>query len=83
MEVYSANEYWVKGAPLFHTDPIGTLDLPDHPMARLYLISCHQHGVGNANVKGSCQQFGNPLNSAPIQRALWEALNLCRQSERN
>jgi hypothetical protein len=76
MEVYSANEYWVKGASLFHTDPMGTLDLPDHPMARLYLISSHQHGVGNANAKGSCQQFGNPLNSAPIQRALWEALDL-------
>jgi hypothetical protein len=76
MEVYSANEYWVKGASLFHTDPMGTLDLSDHPMARLYLISSHQHGVGNANAKGSCQQFGNPLNSAPIQRALWEALDL-------
>jgi hypothetical protein len=76
MEIYSANEYWVKGASLFHTDPTGKLDLPDHPMARLYLISSHQHGVGNANAKGSCQQFGNPLNSAPIQRALWEALDL-------
>ena len=76
MEIYSANEYWVKGASLFHTDPMGKLDLPDHPMARLYLISSHQHGVGNGNAKGSCQQFGNPLNSAPIQRALWEALDL-------
>ena len=76
MEIYSANEYWVKGASLFHTDPMGKVDLPDHPMTRLYLISSHQHGVGNGNAKGSCQQFGNPLNSAPIQRALWEALDL-------
>jgi hypothetical protein len=76
MEIYSANEYWAKGASLFHTDPMGTRDLPDHPMARLYLISSHQHGVGNGNAKGSCQQFGNPLNSAPILRALWEALDL-------
>jgi hypothetical protein len=76
MEIYSANEYWVKGASLFHTDPTGKVDLPDHPMTRLYLISSHQHGVGNGNAKGSCQQFGNPLNSAPIQRALWEALDL-------
>jgi hypothetical protein len=76
MEIYSANEYWVKGASLFHTDPTGKVDLPDHPMARLYLIASHQHGVGNATAKGSCQQFGNPLNSAPIQRALWEALDL-------
>ena len=70
MEIYSANEYWVKGASLFHTDPMGKVDLPDHPMARLYLIASHQHGVGNATAKGSCQQFGNPLNSPPIQRTL-------------
>ena len=29
MEIYSANEYWVKGASLFHTDPMGKVDLPD------------------------------------------------------
>jgi len=75
MEVYSANEYWVKGASLFHTDPMGTVDLPDHAMARLYLVSSHQHGVGNANAKGNCQQPGNPLDAAPILRALWEALD--------
>jgi hypothetical protein len=76
MEIYSENEYWVKGASLFHTDPMGKRDLPDHPMARLYLISSHQHGFGNGNSKGACQQLGNPLNSSPIQRALWEALDL-------
>jgi len=76
MEIYSSNEYWVKGASLFHTDTKGTVDLPGHPLARLYLVSSHQHGgAGNANSKGSCQQFGNPLNSAPVQRALWEALD--------
>jgi len=75
MEVYSANEYWVKGASLFHTDPMGKMDLPDHPMARLYFISSHQHGVGNGANKGACQQFGNPLDSGPILRALWEALD--------
>ncbi len=76
MEIYSANEYWVKGASLLHTDPMGTVDLPDHPMARDYLISSHQHGgPGNPATKGNCQQLGNPLDSAPIQRALWEALD--------
>jgi hypothetical protein len=75
MEIYSANEYWVKGASLFHTDPMGKMDLPDHPMARLYLISSHQHGVGNGAAKGACQQFGNPLDSGPVLRALWEALD--------
>jgi hypothetical protein len=75
MEVYSANEYWVKGASLFHTDPMGKMDLPDHPLTRLYFISSHQHGVGNGNSKGACQQLGNPLDSGPILRALWEALD--------
>jgi hypothetical protein len=76
MEIYSENEYWVKGASLLHTDPMGTRDLPDHPMARVYLVSSHQHGgPGNPDSKGSCQQLGNPLDSAPILRALWEALD--------
>jgi hypothetical protein len=75
MEIYSANEYWVKGASLFHTDPAGKMDLPDHPMTRLYFISSMQHGTGNGDAKGACQQFGNPLDSGPVQRALWEALD--------
>jgi len=74
-EIYSANEYWVKAASLLHTDPTGTVDLPDSPYARNYLISSHQHGTGNAANKGNCQQFQNPLNSAPIQRALFLALD--------
>jgi len=75
MEIYSANEYWVKGASLFHTDPMGKMDLPDHPMARLYFVSSMQHGTGNGTAKGACQQFGNPLDSGPILRAMWEALD--------
>ena len=76
MEFYSSNEYWVKAASLFHTDPTGKKDLPDHPQARLYLLSSKQHGgAGNPASKGSCQQFLNPLDSGPVQRALWEALD--------
>jgi hypothetical protein len=76
MEVYSSNEYWVKAASLFHTNTQGTADLPGHPLARLYLISSHQHSnPGNVNSRGTCQQFGNPLASEPVQRALWEALD--------
>ena len=75
MEVYSANEYWVKAASLFTTDPSGKMDLPDHPMARYYFISSEQHGTGNPTAKGNCQQFQNPLDSAPVLRALWVALD--------
>ena len=54
MEFYSSNEYWVKAGSLISTDPMGTLDLPDHPDARLYLLSSKQHGgPGNPTSKGS------------------------------
>jgi hypothetical protein len=75
VEIYSANEYWVKAASLLHTDPDGRRDLPDSPFARNYFISSHQHGFGNATTKGSCQAFHNPLDSSPVQRALFIALD--------
>jgi Alpha/beta hydrolase domain len=75
VEIYSANEYWVKPASLLHTDPTGSFDLPDSPFTRNYFISSHQHGTGSATSRGACQQFQNPLNSAPVQRALFIALD--------
>ena len=76
LEFYSANEYWVKAASLMSTDPTGRVDLPDHPFTRLYLLSSAQHAsAGNPTSKGSCQQFLNPLDPAPVERALWEDLD--------
>ncbi len=76
LEFYSANEYWVKAASLFSTDPSGKFDLPDHPLTRLYLLSSAQHAsAGNPASKGSCQQFLDPLDPAPVERALWMALD--------
>src|SRR5215813_6765865 len=75
MEIYSANEYWVKAASLLHTNPEGTRDLPDSPFARNYFISSHQHGTGDPTMPSACQQPQNPLNSAPVQRALFIALD--------
>ena len=75
VEIYSANEYWVKAASLLHTDPTGTKDLPDSPFTRNYFMASHQHGAGNRTTKGNCQQFQNPLDSAPVQRALFIALD--------
>jgi hypothetical protein len=75
VEIYSANEYWVKTASLLHTHPDGSADLPDSPYTRNYFISSMQHGTGNAMNRGVCQQFQNPLNSAPVQRALFLALD--------
>jgi hypothetical protein len=76
MEFFSSNEYWVKAASLMTTDPTGTVDLPDHPLARVYNLASKQHGgAGDPTSKGNCQQFLNPLDSAAVQRALWEALD--------
>jgi Alpha/beta hydrolase domain len=75
VEIYSANEYWVKTASLLHTQPDGSADLTDSQYTRNYFMSSMQHGTGNATNRGSCQQFGNPLNSAPVQRALFLALD--------
>jgi hypothetical protein len=75
VEIYSANEYWVKTASLLHTQPDGSADLPDSPFTRNYFMTSMQHGTGNATNRGNCQQFGNPLNSAPVQRALFLALD--------
>jgi len=75
-EFYSANEFWVKAGSLMSTDPTGKVDLPDHPLTRNYLLSSKQHGgAGDPTSKGVCQQFLNPLDSAPVQRAMWTNLD--------
>ena len=80
VEIYSANEYWVKAASLLHTTPDGARDLPDSKFTRNYFMSSMRHGTGNAGTdaapnRGLCQQRDNPLNSAPVQRALFIALD--------
>lgn len=74
MEVNSANEYWVKGASLLHTDTRGN-DLDDPPNVRFYLLSGLQHGTGNNTDRGVCQQFTNGTNGEPVLRALLTALD--------
>ncbi len=75
MEIFSANEYWVKAASLMTTDPAGKKDLPDSPFTRIYFMSSMQHGTGNGASKGNCQQFQNPLDQQGVQRALFVALD--------
>ena len=75
MEIFSANEYWVKAASLMTTDPAGKKDLPDSPFTRIYFMSSMQHGTGNGASKGVCQQFQNPLDSQDVQRALFMAMD--------
>jgi hypothetical protein len=75
MEIFSANEYWVKAASLMTTDPAGKGDLPDSPYTRIYFMSSMQHGTGNGASKGACQQLQNPLDSQAVQRALFMAMD--------
>src|SRR5256885_4430470 len=83
VEIYSANEYWVKSAALLHTTPDGARDLPDSRFTRNYYMSSMRHGTaatpggiaGTPPARGRCQQSHNPLNSAPVQRALFIALD--------
>jgi alpha/beta hydrolase family protein len=87
VEIYSGNEYWVKSASLLHTTADGSRDLPESPYSRDYFMSSMQHGgaafpIGDPSTlstripgRGACQQRTNPLNSAPVQRALFLALD--------
>ena len=75
VEIFSANEYWVKAASLMTTDPSGMKDLPDSPYTRIYFMSSMQHGTGNGASRGACQQLQNPLDSQGVQRALFAALD--------
>ena len=75
MEIFSANEYWVKAASLMTTDPTGKEDLPDSIFTRIYFMSSMQHGTGTGASKGNCQQFLNPLDSQAVQRALFFAMD--------
>ncbi|MET0346377.1 MAG: alpha/beta hydrolase domain-containing protein [Casimicrobiaceae bacterium] len=75
VEIYSANEYWVKSASLLHTTPDGAKDLPDSKYTRNYFMTSMQHGTGNGANRGNCQQNQNPLSSSPVQRALFLALD--------
>jgi hypothetical protein len=78
LEQYSANEYWVKTASLFHTDPTGSTDLPDHPLSRKYYMSGMQHGGGSQTTKagvGVCQNWNNPTDPTYTIHALYTALD--------
>ena len=59
MEIYSSNEYWVKAASLFHTDPDGHAG-PQGSSARAATISCRASSTAAPampTAKGNCQQF--------------------------
>ena len=71
-EVNSANEYWVKGGSLAHTDTLGN-DVADPGNVRSYLLSSLPHVAFSG--LGICQQPRNPLVPNRALRALLVALD--------
>ena len=71
-EVNSANEYWVKGGSLLHTDTGGN-DLPDAPGVRYYFFASFPHSSREA--AGICRMPGNPVSPNPGLRALLVSLD--------
>jgi hypothetical protein len=76
LHTQTSSEYWQRRGSLVHTDAFG-VDLPDHPQARLYLFASSQHFAapqGQPQV-GPHQYLSNPLDTAPLLRALLDALD--------
>ena len=72
----TAAEYWQRRGSLVHTDPFG-VDLPPHPRARVYFLASSQHFAppGGKPERGAHRHLSNPLDTAPILRALLDALD--------
>ncbi len=77
IETNTSTEYWQKGAPLLHTDPLGTRDLPLPANVRAYLIPGTQHGgkAGMPRDNGPCVNPRNWHDPMPAVRALLVALD--------
>jgi hypothetical protein len=79
--VLTNSEYFNRAGSLVHTDPAGERDVEVHPDARVYLISSSPHiiapmpprSIRSGTVFG--QQLQNPLDTRPVMRALFQAMN--------
>ena len=69
-------EYWQRRGSLVHTDAFGA-DLPAHPRARIYLLASSQHFAepGGKPEQGPHRHLSNPLDTAPVLRALLDAMD--------
>jgi hypothetical protein len=72
----TSSEYWQRRGSLVHTDAFGE-DLPEHPRARVFCFSGSQHRAYPAGVPeaGPHRHPSNPLDTAPVLRALLAALD--------
>jgi hypothetical protein len=63
-------EYWTRSASLVHTDPTGTVDADFHPNVRYYMTNGAPHGGASSRTPTVTEHERNPLDVAPLQRAM-------------
>jgi hypothetical protein len=76
LHTQTSTEYWQRRGSLVHTDAFG-LDAPEHPRARIYLFASSQHFAAPQGLPqhGVHRHLSNPLDTAPLLRALLDALD--------
>jgi hypothetical protein len=72
MHVQTANEYWIRGGSLAHTDPLGSQDALIPENVRFYTLggSAHSSGNGRPGQAGAGQLPANPNLWSPIADSL-------------
>ncbi len=66
----NALEYWTRSASLVHTDPEGGADARIHPLVRYYMTNGAPHGGAATRARTITEHERNPLDVAPVQRAM-------------
>jgi hypothetical protein len=77
MNIYSANEMWVKSGSLLTTDSSTGLPVPEPSNVRNYFVASSQHGNGSPSTTAptTCSQFPTTVDPNPLLRGLWVALD--------
>ena len=77
MNIYSANEMWVKTGSLLTTDPATGAPVIEPANVRNYFVASAQHGNGanSTTTPSTCSQFGTTVDPNPLLRGLWVALD--------
>jgi hypothetical protein len=76
LHTQTSSEYWARRGSLVHTDALGN-DLDNGARVRVFLFAGSQHRAlpGGGPEEGSHRFPSNPLDTAPVLRALLDALD--------
>jgi hypothetical protein len=77
MNIYSANEMWVKSGSLLTTDSSTGLPVTEPSNVRNYFVASSLHGNGapSTTAPTTCAQFPTTVDPNPLLRGLWVALD--------